>query len=119
MSADPTTLSPIKRAFLALAEAEAKLAANEAAAREPIAVVGLGCRVPGADGPQALWQLLEQGRDAVGPIPREPREPHVFTNVHYSATADIRFGRGAMPEGAFDARRTLDELGSEIVRPQS
>lgn len=57
--------------------------------------------------------------DPVGPIPREPREPHVFTNVHYSATADIRFGRGAMPEGAFDARRTLDELGSEIVRPQS
>lgn len=57
--------------------------------------------------------------DPVGPIPREPREPHVFTSVHYSASADIRLGRGAMPEGAFDARRTLGELGPEIARPQS
>jgi hypothetical protein len=57
--------------------------------------------------------------DPVGPIPREPREPQVFTSVHYSASADIHFGRGAMPEGAFDAHRLLEELGPEIVRPQT
>ncbi|MBI5722130.1 MAG: SDR family NAD(P)-dependent oxidoreductase [Burkholderiales bacterium] len=64
-------LSPLKRAFLALEEAQARLAAAESAPREPIAIVGIGCRVPGATGPDELWHLLREGRDAVGPIPRE------------------------------------------------
>ena len=38
-------LSPIKRAFLAVEAAERKVARMEAAAREPIAVVGLGCTI--------------------------------------------------------------------------
>lgn len=34
------------------------------------AVIGVGCRFPGgADGPDALWALLREGRDAIGPIP--------------------------------------------------
>ncbi|MCX2970489.1 MULTISPECIES: type I polyketide synthase [Streptomyces] len=37
----------------------------------PIAVVGLGCRFPGADGPEAFWELLDAGRDAVGEVPAE------------------------------------------------
>jgi myxalamid-type polyketide synthase MxaE and MxaD len=44
---------------------------------EPIAVIGLGCRFPGgADGPEAFWQMLERGEDAVGAIPamRWPKE---------------------------------------------
>ena len=37
---------------------------------EPIAVVGVGCRLPGgADDPDRLWSLLANGRDAVAPIP--------------------------------------------------
>src|SRR5205823_1176952 len=37
--------------------------------REPIAIVGIGCRFPGADGPEAFWRLLRDGADGVGPIP--------------------------------------------------
>jgi acyl transferase domain-containing protein len=37
--------------------------------REPIAVVGLGCRVPGASDPETFWQLLSEGGNAVGPPP--------------------------------------------------
>jgi hypothetical protein len=55
--------------------------------------------------------------DPAGPIPREPREPNVRTSVHYSATAELQLGRGPMPEGAFDARATLTELGPSVVRP--
>jgi len=55
--------------------------------------------------------------DPVGPIPREAREPHVWNSVHYSATAEIRLGRGPIPEGAFDARQTLAQFESSIVRP--
>ncbi|MBN1204186.1 MAG: amino acid adenylation domain-containing protein [Myxococcaceae bacterium] len=38
---------------------------------DPIAIVGVGCRFPGADGPDELWRLLERGADAVGERPRE------------------------------------------------
>jgi hypothetical protein len=55
--------------------------------------------------------------DPVGPIPREPREPHVWNSVHYEASAEIRLGRGARPEGAFDARQTLALFEASIVRP--
>lgn len=38
-------------------------------AGEPIAVVGLACRVPGAQDAEAFWQLLLQGVDAIGELP--------------------------------------------------
>ncbi len=34
-----------------------------------IAVIGLGCRLPGAADPDAFWRLLEEGGDAVGEVP--------------------------------------------------
>lgn len=38
---------------------------------EPIAVIGLGCRWPGADGLDAYWDLLRSGRDAVRTAPAD------------------------------------------------
>ncbi|MEU6724632.1 beta-ketoacyl synthase N-terminal-like domain-containing protein [Nonomuraea wenchangensis] len=38
-------------------------------AGEPVAVIGVGCRFPGAQGPEAYWKLLIDGRDAVGEVP--------------------------------------------------
>jgi natural product biosynthesis luciferase-like monooxygenase protein len=35
----------------------------------PIAIVGIGCRFPGASGPAAFWELLAQGVDAVTQAP--------------------------------------------------
>src|SRR5438045_3687984 len=65
-------LSPLKRAFLALEDAKARLAAAEQSVNAPIAVVGLGCRFPGdADTPEAFWKLLVAGRDAIRETPRE------------------------------------------------
>jgi acyl transferase domain-containing protein/NAD(P)-dependent dehydrogenase (short-subunit alcohol dehydrogenase family)/acyl carrier protein len=65
-------LSPLKRALLALEEMEAKLASATRAEREPIAIVGIGCRFPGGgDGPEAFWQVLRNGVDTVAEVPRE------------------------------------------------
>lgn len=36
---------------------------------EPVAVVGLACRLPGAGSPDEFWRLLSEGREAVGPPP--------------------------------------------------
>jgi acyl transferase domain-containing protein/acyl carrier protein len=38
---------------------------------EPIAVIGIGCRFPGAAGPQQFWQMLLEGRDAITEVPPE------------------------------------------------
>nr|VFJ62646.1 MAG: Acyl transferase domain-containing protein [Candidatus Kentron sp. DK] len=38
---------------------------------EPIAIIGMGCRFPGADGPDAYWHLLQGGIDAIAEVPRE------------------------------------------------
>ncbi len=37
--------------------------------RDPIAIIGIGCRYPGADGPDAFWRMLRDGVDAVGEVP--------------------------------------------------
>ncbi|QEH34734.1 Tyrocidine synthase 3 [Aquisphaera giovannonii] len=41
--------------------------------REPIAVIGIGCRFPGAEGPSAFWSLLAEGREAIGHVPASRR----------------------------------------------
>ncbi|MGZ3113761.1 SDR family NAD(P)-dependent oxidoreductase [Streptomyces sp. H62] len=38
--------------------------------RPAVAIVGLSCRLPGGiDGPQDLWEALQEGRDLVGEVP--------------------------------------------------
>ena len=51
---------------------KAKLDASERAKAEPIAVVGMSCRFPGgANSPEEFWNLLIEGRDAVGEVPAD------------------------------------------------
>ncbi|MCS6891874.1 MAG: SDR family NAD(P)-dependent oxidoreductase [Rhodovarius sp.] len=46
-----------------------RAASNPAA--EPIAVVGIACRLPGAPDLEAFWTLLAEGRDAVTTVPAD------------------------------------------------
>jgi acyl transferase domain-containing protein/NADPH:quinone reductase-like Zn-dependent oxidoreductase/SAM-dependent methyltransferase/NADP-dependent 3-hydroxy acid dehydrogenase YdfG len=62
-------LSPLKQALLLVEQLQARVDAHERDAREPIAVIGIGCRVPGAAGPEAFWTLLRNGVCAVGDPP--------------------------------------------------
>jgi len=55
---------------------------------EPVAVVGIGCRFPGASGPAELWRLLAEGRDAVGEAPAWRRDPSEAGRAHRGGFLD-------------------------------
>ncbi|GAX39733.1 beta-ketoacyl synthase [Tolypothrix sp. NIES-4075] len=38
---------------------------------EPIAIIGTGCRFPGANNPESFWQLLRNGVDTITEVPKE------------------------------------------------
>ena len=64
--------SLLKQAFLAIQELEGKLESAQRASREPIAVIGIGCRFPGGiTGPETFWDLLRNGRDAISVVPAD------------------------------------------------
>ncbi len=59
----------LKRAMRAIDQLQAKLAQIEMARHEPIAIIGIGCRFPGADGADAFWRNLIEGVDSVTEVP--------------------------------------------------
>jgi acyl transferase domain-containing protein/acyl carrier protein len=60
----------LEQQFVRNEQLQAALRKFKQAQHEPIAIVGMGCRYPGgADGPEAYWELLEQGKDAVREVP--------------------------------------------------
>ncbi len=63
-------LSPIKRALVEIRELRSRVAQLEGAHREPIAIVGMGMRLPGGVRDAAGYErLLWEGMDAITPIP--------------------------------------------------
>ncbi len=70
MQQDPDRRSVLQNALATIERLQSRLDAAEAARHEPIAIVGMACRVPGgAEDPDAFWQLLVEGKDVVGEVP--------------------------------------------------
>ena len=65
-------LSNEQRLLLKLKQATAKIQAIQAAATEPIAIVGMSCRFPGgASTPEAFWDVLQNGVDTIAEVPKD------------------------------------------------
>ena len=74
MSRFAEEISKLSKQRLALlcVELQRELHAARQSRPEPIAIIGLGCRLPGGvNGPEEFWHLLENGIDAIGPIPSD------------------------------------------------
>ncbi|MFE6409916.1 amino acid adenylation domain-containing protein [Streptomyces sp. NPDC057837] len=77
-----------------------------------LAVVGLACRFPGADTPEAYWRLLAEGRDLVTPVP-----PHRWEGHRVPAA---RWGAFLQDPAAFDADRFgISEEEARTLDPQA
>jgi len=71
MKESEAKLSPLMQAYLLIEELEARLHLAQQQRREPIALIGMGCRMPGgANSPEQFWQLLRDSVDAIRPIPQ-------------------------------------------------
>ncbi len=70
--AAPDRRTIITDALRRIDDLSARLKVAEESANEPIAVIGIGCRLPGGvSGPGDYWELLEQGRDGVIEVPAD------------------------------------------------
>lgn len=49
---------------------------------EPIAIIGVGCRFPGADNPESFWELLRSGQDAITEVPPDRWDIDAFYDPH-------------------------------------
>ncbi|WSY11404.1 acyltransferase domain-containing protein [Embleya sp. NBC_00896] len=62
----------LKRALADVRQAQKRVREVEASRREPIAIVGMACRLPGGvASPEDLWRLVDTGTDTVGEAPTD------------------------------------------------
>ena len=97
----------LKREVLALASAApARQVRREAQTKwEPIAIIGMGCRFPGADGPDEFWDLLRDGVDAVREVPAERWDVEAYYDPDPEAPRKMAYRWGGFLDGVdgFDA----------------
>nr|VFK32333.1 MAG: polyketide synthase 12 [Candidatus Kentron sp. MB] len=73
--------------------------------REPIAIIGIGCRFPGdAENPRAFWNMLCEGRDGVVEVPPDRWDPRRF----YDPDAN-KPGKTYVKHGAY-LRQPIDQM---------
>ncbi|HEV7508687.1 MAG TPA: acyltransferase domain-containing protein [Thermoanaerobaculia bacterium] len=84
--------------FLAGGDSEPARVARSTAADEPIAVVGMACRFPGAPDLVAFWRLLCSGIDATREVPAERWDPSGFYDPDPETPGTTNTRRGAFLE---------------------
>src|SRR5215217_7693175 len=90
-----TAASPDRRGIIAEAlrkidDLSARLEIAEKGDTEPIAVVGIGCRLPGGvNNPTQFWQLLQDGGSGVVPVPKNRWDADAFFSADQTVPGTI------------------------------
>ncbi|MGW4274941.1 SDR family NAD(P)-dependent oxidoreductase, partial [Streptomyces seoulensis] len=72
MTTDEKALTYLKRVSAELRQTREKLREEQGRRTEPLAIVAMGCRLPGGvTSPEGLWRLVSAGTDAVGAFPAD------------------------------------------------
>ncbi|MGE3808979.1 MAG: type I polyketide synthase, partial [Gemmataceae bacterium] len=90
----PGERSRLEKAVIAIDKLQSKLDALEGARTEPIAIVGMSCRFPGAPSLDAFWDLLHGGREALRDIPVERWDMQTYYDANPDAPGKIYVRRG-------------------------
>ncbi len=87
----------LKRAYSALEKAQARINELDVLANEPIAIIGMSCRLPGdIVDPVSLWEVLKKGADCITDFPQERTTNPTARN----STDDIRIRKGGFLSSA-------------------
>ncbi|BBX45814.1 hypothetical protein GCM10009641_72270 [Mycobacterium cookii] len=110
MTAPPDRRAIITDALRKIDDLTARLEIAEKADTEPIAVVGMACRLPGGvSTPADYWQLLQDGRSGVVRVPESRWDADA-----YYAEDHTRPGKIANREGGFLTSWQPDEFDAEF-----
>ena len=96
----------LRRALVEVKAARARADALDRARTEPIAVIGIGCRLPGGvNSPEAFWDLLVSGRNAITEIPADRWDADSYYDPDPDAPARTYARHGAFIDDVrgFDA----------------
>lgn len=80
---------------------------NKSVTREPLAIVGIGCRLPGGvTGPESFWQMMVEERSGIVPVPsnRWNRERWHHENVEIPSKMITKWGGFVHDHDKFDAQ---------------
>jgi 3-oxoacyl-(acyl-carrier-protein) synthase len=112
----------LRRALLEVRAARAKAAALELARGAPVAVLGVGCRLPGgADSAEAFWDLLVSGRNAVSGVPADRWDAEAWYDPDPDAPGRTYARHGGFIEGVRDFDAALFGISpreAESMDPQ-
>ena len=93
-------LTPLQRALLHIRELRARVDELERARTEPIAITGIGCRLPGgADDPQSFWRMLRDGVDAIREMPPDRWDADAYFDPDPEAPGKMNTRWGGFLEG--------------------
>jgi acyl transferase domain-containing protein len=121
LTTQPTTNGPTPE-YLAqvLRQARLRIETLEERDHAPLAVIGIGCRFPGAASPGAFWQNLLAGHDAITAIPDERWDAAaLYTATPTPGKMSTRWGGFLAQIDKFDAHFFgISGLEARAIDPQ-
>ncbi|HEX8436290.1 type I polyketide synthase, partial [Archangium sp.] len=112
----------LQQQLVKIRKLEARVEQAEAARREPIAIIGMACRLPGGvESPEAFWDLMVKGVDATSEVPPERWDAEAFYDPDPQTKGRMRTRRGGFLKDVdrFDARFFgLSPREAESMDPQ-